>query len=485
MTSVAYHGSVEPAPAIARALQQALRSWDHLLEWLPIGIYACDRDGRLVQYNHRAAELWGYAPALGDEQRRFCGAHKAYRPNGEPLPLSETPMAELLGTRRPIRGRELDIERPDGTRLTILGNLDPLFDEDGTLVGGVSCFQDITARKVAEERLQEREQWYRALLDALPAAIYTTDAQGRVTFFNEAAVELSGRRPVLGSDEWCISSRLYSPRGAPIAHEDCPMAVALRTGKPVRGTEKIVERPDGSRVPVLPYPTPLHDADGKMIGAVNMLVDITERKQAEEQKTLLLRELAHRVNNTFAVILAIAQQSLRAASSAETFAEAFTGRLQALAQAHNLLLAQNWAGADLGELAKGQLAPFSLEGHDRLKIDGPKVMLVPTQVIALGVVLHELGTNAAKYGALSAEGGEIELSWMLHPDRVSLSWVERNGPPVMPPSHKGLGSKLIERGLPSAGIDWRFLPDGVVCVIDLPLAERKATNGAAPPDAAL
>jgi transcriptional regulator with PAS, ATPase and Fis domain len=154
MTSVAYHGSVEPAPAIARALQQALRSWDHLLEWLPIGIYACDRDGRLVQYNHRAAELWGYAPALGDEQRRFCGAHKAYRPNGEPLPLSETPMAELLGTRRPIRGRELDIERPDGTRLTILGNLDPLFDEDGTLVGGVSCFQDITARKVAEERLQ-------------------------------------------------------------------------------------------------------------------------------------------------------------------------------------------------------------------------------------------------------------------------------------------------------------------------------------------
>jgi two-component system CheB/CheR fusion protein len=222
-----------------------------------------------------------------------------------------------------------------------------------------------------------------------------------------------------------------------------------------------------------------------MIGAVNMLVDITERKQAEEQKTLLLRELAHRVNNTFAVILAIAQQSLRAASSAETFAEAFTGRLQALAQAHNLLLAQNWAGADLGELAKGQLAPFSLEGHDRLKIDGPKVMLVPTQVIALGVVLHELGTNAAKYGALSAEGGEIELSWMLHPDRVSLTWVERNGPPVMPPSRKGLGSKLIERGLPSAGIDWRFLPDGVVCVIDLPLAERKATNGAAPPDAAL
>jgi two-component sensor histidine kinase len=150
------------------------------------------------------------------------------------------------------------------------------------------------------------------------------------------------------------------------------MAVALRTGKPVRGTEKIVERPDGSRVPVLPYPTPLHDADGKMIGAVNMLVDITERKQAEEQKTLLLRELAHRVNNTFAVILAITQQSLRAAASPEIFARAFTGRLQALAQAHNLLLSKDWSGADLGELAKGQLAPFSPAGGDRLRVEGRK-----------------------------------------------------------------------------------------------------------------
>jgi len=124
---------------------------------------------------------------------------------------------------------------------------------------------------------------------------------------------------------------------------------------------------------------------------------------------------------------------LRASSSAEAFAEAFTGRLQALAQAHNVLLAQNWAGADLGELAKGQLAPFSPESGDRLIIVGPKVILAPTQVIGLGVVLHELGTNAAKYGALSVASGKVELSWMLHPDRVSLTWAERNGPPVMPP----------------------------------------------------
>jgi PAS domain S-box-containing protein len=386
-------------------------------------------------------------------------------------------MAELLQTGHPIRDRELIFERPDGSRLTILANLDPLRDETGKLVGGVNCFQDITARKVAEQRLQQRERWYRDLLEALPAAIYTTDADGRITFYNEAAAELCGRRPVVGNDAWSIAGTLYWPDGKPIAHDECPMALALKTGKPVRGMEKIVERPDGTRVPVSPFPTPLHDDEGKLIGAVNMLVDITERKAAEEEKALLLRELAHRVNNTFAVILAVAQQTLGTAPSAEAFVETFTGRLQALAQAHNLLLAKDWTGADLGELAKGQLAPFCLEGQDRLTIEGPKVTLSPPQAIALGVVLHELGTNAARYGALSNGTGRVDLSWTLGAGRVNLAWAERHGPPVLPPQRKGLGTKLIQRGLPDATIDWRFEADGVVCAIDLPLAKPRPGNG--------
>ena len=157
-------------------------------------------------------------------------------------------MAELLATGKPIRDRELILERPDGTRVTILANLDPLFDDEGRLVGGVNCFQDISERKAAEERFKAREAWYCGLLDALPAAIYTTDAQGRITYFNQASVELSGRRPELGSDEWCVSWKLRDAFGTPIRHEDCPMATALKTGEPVRGTEKIAERPDGTRV---------------------------------------------------------------------------------------------------------------------------------------------------------------------------------------------------------------------------------------------
>src|SRR6478672_6709675 len=127
----------------------------------------------------------------------------------------------------------------------------------------------------------------RELLDALPAAIYTTDAAGRLTYYNAAAVQLAGRKPRIGSDEWCVTWRLYRPDGTPLPHDECPMAVALKTDRPVRGVEAIAERPDGTLVPFMPYPTPLHDASGNVVGAVNMLVDLTERSHAEQVRQLL------------------------------------------------------------------------------------------------------------------------------------------------------------------------------------------------------
>ncbi len=138
------------------------------------------------------------------------------------------------------------------------------------------------------------ETW-RQLLEALPAAVYTTDAAGRVTFFNEAAVEVAGHRPELGRDLWCVSWRLYRPDGTPLPYDECPMAIALREDRAVRGVEVIAERPDGTRVHLLPYPTPLHDSSGALMGAVNMLVDITERKQAEEAIRQLNETLEQRV----------------------------------------------------------------------------------------------------------------------------------------------------------------------------------------------
>jgi PAS domain S-box-containing protein len=143
----------------------------------------------------------------------------------------------------------------------------------------------------------------RAILEALPAAIYTTDAEGRITSFNDEAVRFSGRVPQLGSDSWCVTSKLYWPDGTPLPHDQCPMAVALREGRPVRGVSAIAERPDGTRVHFMPYPTPIRDTSGKVIGAVNMLVDITEQKRAEEAQARLAAIVASSVDAIFSTSL--------------------------------------------------------------------------------------------------------------------------------------------------------------------------------------
>jgi PAS domain S-box-containing protein len=140
------------------------------------------------------------------------------------------------------------------------------------------------------------EPWeFRDLLDALPVAIYTTDADGRITFYNRAAAEFSGRTPEIGSDRWCVTARLYWPDGRPMARQECPMARAVKEDRPIRNGEATAERPDGTRVPFIAYPTPLHDASGRLVGAVNMLIDVTDRKQVEEERRLLNETLEQRV----------------------------------------------------------------------------------------------------------------------------------------------------------------------------------------------
>jgi PAS domain S-box-containing protein len=134
---------------------------------------------------------------------------------------------------------------------------------------------------IVQDFAGEREQYYLHLLDALPVAIYTTDAAGKITYYNQAAVDFAGRRPVLGSDEWCITWRLFRPDGTPLPPNECPMAVAVREGRPIRGQEVVAARPDGTRIHTMPYPTPLFDSTGRLVGAVNLLMDITGQKRSE------------------------------------------------------------------------------------------------------------------------------------------------------------------------------------------------------------
>ncbi|HKG86644.1 MAG TPA: HWE histidine kinase domain-containing protein [Beijerinckiaceae bacterium] len=392
MDNLAFRGQAASDSFVAAALRRSLQSWDGLIESLPAGVYTCDRDGVLVQYNRRAAELWGRSPTPGDTQFQFCGAHRAFRPDGEPLDLADAPMAQVLRTGEPVRDQEVVIETPDGRRFFILANADPLFDDDGNLVGGVNCFQDVTALKAAETARIDGERRFHDLLQALPAAIYTTDAAGRITFYNEAAAELWGCRPELGSAEWCGSWRLWWPDGTPLAHDQCPMAMALKEGRPIRGYEAVAERPDGRRVPFIPFPTPLRNAAGELVGAVNMLVDISERKESETRQKTLVDELNHRVKNTLATVQSLAAQTAAGGQVPKHVRDAFEGRLVALSRAHDQLTREHWESADLTAIVDGVVDPYR-DGNGRIRAEGEPIRLGPQAALTLAMVLHELATK--------------------------------------------------------------------------------------------
>src|SRR3546814_359968 len=190
-------------------------------------------------------------------------------------------MAAGLAGGSPRRDEEIVIERHDGTRLTALVSIEPIKNAEGRVLGAVNVFRDNTAQHRKDEMLRRQSHQLDTLLQALPAAVYTTDAEGRITFFNEAAAALWGVRPELGSDRFCGSWKLYWPDGTPLPHDECPMAMALKSRTPIRGKQAVAERPDGSRVPFLAYPTPLFDAAGNLTGAINVLLDIAERKRTE------------------------------------------------------------------------------------------------------------------------------------------------------------------------------------------------------------
>lgn len=805
-----------------------------ILDILPGAVYVCDSVGRIVRCNQRAVELWGRTPKLGSMDERFCGSWRLYRMDGGPLPHDQCPVADVLRSGQPARDQEVVIERPDGSRVTALVNIVALRDGSGAIIGAVSCFMDITARRRAEEEqrrqqqdledffennvialhwvgadgtilranqaeldllgysreeyvgrhiadfhadratieeilarlargekldkyparlrakdgsikhvlissnvrfqhstrcftvdvselrradaaLRDNERRFHELIEALPAAIYTTDADGRITFFNRAAVEFSGRRPTLGSDEWCVSWRLYSSDGTPLPHDQCPMAIALKEGRPIRGEEAIAERPDGTRVPFMPYPTPLRDASGAIVGAVNMLVDISERKaaerirgdlaaivessddaiistnldatitswnrgaealfgypahevighpvsilyppdrvgeeeviltrirdgervahyetvrrrkdgdqifvsltvspvrdasgkiigaskiarditarkradkalrrseeryrglieavaavvwttdadgqvedmpqwrtltgqtrdevrgagwlnaihpddraltretwmravkmgapcdtecrvrtasgvyrwysargvpiiaddgtprewigvcidisglkQAEEKSKLLAREVNHRANNLLTLMGAMMRQTR--AESVPAFVAAMQGRISALARVQTRLARDQWNRTDLERLVSEELAPFGQDIEGRFRITGPLVPLRAQAAQVMAIIIHELATNAVKYGALSISVGRVAIQWTCSGDRLVLSWKEAGGPPTTVPSREGFGTRAISALTQQLGgefnIEWRA--EGLACRLDVP-----------------
>lgn len=220
---------------------------------------------------------------------------------------------------------------------------------------------------------------------------------------------------------------------------------------------------------------PLRDLAGTTVGLTGAAVDVTERKENEQHLRLLMRELTHRSKNLLAVIQAMARQTARHAGSIDNFVEIFSARLQALSKSHDLLVQESWYGASLNDMVRSQLGHHLDRENSQFTIEGPSLFLKPEAAQNIGLAIHELSTNAAKYGALSVPTGHVDIIWARRTPEAGggfeLSWHERGGPVVSKPEGRGFGSLVIERNLARAldgKVELDFAPSGLVCTVSVP-----------------
>ncbi|HVR90625.1 MAG TPA: chemotaxis protein CheB [Novosphingobium sp.] len=379
--------------------------------------------------------------------------------------------------------REVTLE---DTKATFILRIRPYRTVVNVIDGVVLTFVDITERRVANDAVVASELKFRTLFDLGPVAVYSCDVSGVIDSFNRRAVELWGREPASGNtdERFCGSFKMFRPDGSFMPHELCPMAEVLG-GKisEVRDAEVLIERPDGSRVMVVVNIRPVENQRGEVTGAINCFYDITERLLHEEQQELLLREMDHRVKNLFAITGGVVSLSARGAATPQEMAEKVQGRLGALATAHQLVRPhRSEAGSAQGETTLAEIVATILRAYtgkddsgeeNRVMIDGPDVVVGGDAVTSVAMVLHELATNAAKYGSLLRPDGSIRVSWTIKRHRLELLWIERGGPPIgTAPLHEGFGSMLARRsvtGQLDGELDYEWNAEGLTARLSAPV----------------
>jgi PAS domain S-box-containing protein len=601
-----------------------------LLEALPIALYMTDNKGRITFYNEAAVALWGCRPELGKDE--FCGSWKLFWPDGTPLPHDECPMAIALRQKEAVRGLEAVAERPDGTRVPFIPYPTPLFDSAGVMLGAINMLVDISERKRAEVSLaRHRDEQvalyqltdslfraaspscvYDAALDAIRralgcerASILLFDGAGQMKFVAWRGLSDQYRRAVEGHSPWtrdvkepqpvCVSdvetadiaeglkvtvraegiaalaffplvvngelvgkfmvyydaphifsddevdvavmiarqlgfsverlraeeqrqrgeqaSRLLASiietsdeaivskdlngmvtswnNGAkrvfgytademigrrivtlvpPDRHnEESEILERIRRGDRIDHYETVRQRKDGSLIDISLTISPLKDGAGKVVGASKIARDITERKRSEAQIASLAGEAEHRTKNVLATVQATVR--LTQAETPDELKRAIEGRIQALANVHTLFVQSRWTGANLHTLITQELSPYCQDRETRVGFDGPNLLLEPNAAQIIAVALHELATNAAKYGALSASDGRVQVVWShVSAGQLVLRWIETSGLRVKPPTRQGFGMRVMGDMIRSQKGDMRFewRADGLTCEITLP-----------------
>jgi PAS domain S-box-containing protein len=358
----------------------------------------------------------------------------------------------------------------------------PLVSRGGKLIGMISTYWrhahqpaernlrmlDILARQAADllesKQAQAAVRQLAAVVESSDDAIITKNLDGIITSWNKGAERIFGypAQEVIGKH---ITILIPQDRRS----EEDKIIEQIRRGQRVEHFETVRQRKDGTRIDISLTISPLRTAQGKIVGASKIGRDITERKRAEEQIVTLAREAEHRAKNILANVQATVR--LSNADTPEGLKRSIEGRIQALANVHRLFVESRWAGVDLHSLIKQELSPFCQQEEERALISGPVLSFEPDVAQAIAVTLHELTTNAAKYGALSVPKGRVEIEWSQAPDgRLVLRWTETGGPRVTPPTRHGFGTRVVETMIRKhlkgeVNVDWRA--DGLICEIAL------------------
>jgi PAS domain S-box-containing protein len=429
-----------------------------ILDGIGQPFYAVDRNWRIYLYNRDAAQhfgrtaeqmigttVWENFPQDADAERGRI-------------------LKDAMARREIVKGETMSLI---GRYVSYV--LFPLGDGLGIV------FRDVTDRRIAEKQrelaedaLRARSAELEAVLETIPTAVwFTTDPGLRNVIGNRRAAEL-----LRMSRETDLASALNQPVNFTVFRDGLEIPPGARPLHRAARGEEVAEEvleirfDNGDRRILLLRASPLRNPHGALQGAVCAAADVTERYRYENHLKLLVNELNHRVKNTLAIVQSIATLTLKDVDP--DVRATFEQRLLTLSAAHGLLTDESWNGAHLDAVARASLRA----AHERISFEGEDIRLKPKSAVALSMALHELGTNALKYGALSVEQGSVAVRWSTSEGRFRLRWEERGGPPVAPPGHRGFGSRMIERGLSAelrgeVRIDWRR--EGVVCIVDAPL----------------
>jgi PAS domain S-box-containing protein len=328
----------------------------------------------------------------------------------------------------------------------------------------LSVSRDITESRRSELAMRESETRFKTYAQAMPNQVWSATPDGQLDWFNDQVFSYSG----LAFEDLAGSGWAQMVHADDIGPATGGWASAREAGKQYQ-VEFRLRRHDGAWRWHLARALPIKDATGAITRWIGTNTDIDDRKAAEAQQRLLARELEHRMKNTMALVSAIANQTFRTAPTKEEARTIFDARLRALNQAHDVLVASSWASAPISVVVDGALGPYRT-GEGRIRTEGTAFDLTAKQALSLSLALHELATNATKYGALSVPGGTIDVTWDFNASdpapMLSFTWRESGGPPVSAPSRRGFGSRLIESTLSSdfgTTVKVEYLPEGVVC----------------------